>query len=85
VTVLKAFGKIIKTAESQKHKSPNFHPTDKGLEFENKHFKNLLSNFNIKMDHTLNEEKSAIIERFNRTLNSKIRIQFEARNNKKLV
>jgi glycosylphosphatidylinositol transamidase (GPIT) subunit GPI8 len=35
------------------------------------------------MYHTQNEENSAIIERLNRTLNRKIRIQFEARNNKK--
>jgi len=32
-----------------------------------------------------NLEKSAIIERFNRTLNIKMRIQFEARNNKKWI
>jgi hypothetical protein len=35
------------------------------------------------MYHTQNEEKSAIIERFNHTSNSKMRTQFEARNNKK--
>ena len=44
VTVSKAFDKIIKSAESQKHKSPNLLHTDKSLEFENKHFKSLLSN-----------------------------------------
>jgi hypothetical protein len=37
------------------------------------------------MYHTQNEEKSAIIERFNLTVNSKMRIQFEARNNKKWI
>jgi Rad3-related DNA helicase len=82
VTVSKAFRKIIKRAESQKHKSPDLFRTDKGLEFKNKHFKNLLNSFNIKMYHTQNEEKSAIIEKFNRTLNNKMRIQFEVRNNK---
>ena len=71
VTVTKAFEKIIINAESQKHKPPNLLHTDKGLEFENKHFKNLLNNLNIKMYHTQNLEKSAIIERFNRTLNNK--------------
>jgi hypothetical protein len=35
------------------------------------------------MYHTQNVEKSAIIERFSHTFNSKMRIQFEARNNKK--
>jgi hypothetical protein len=83
VAVPKAFAKIIKSAKSQNHKSPNLLQTDKGLEFENKHFKTLLNNFNIKMCHTKNIEKSAIIERFNRTLNNKMKIQFETRNNKK--
>jgi transposase InsO family protein len=55
VTVLKAFEKIIKIAS----RSPNLLHTDKGVEFENKHFKNLLNNFNIKMYHTQNLEKSA--------------------------
>jgi hypothetical protein len=35
------------------------------------------------MYHTHNLEKSAIVERFNRTLNSKMKIQFEVRNNKR--
>jgi len=39
VTVLKAFEKVIKSAKSQNHKSPNLLHTDKGLEFENKHLK----------------------------------------------
>ena len=37
------------------------------------------------MYHTQNLEKSAIVERFNRTLNNKIKILFEVRNNKKWV
>ena len=37
------------------------------------------------MYHTQNLEKSAIIERFNRNLNNKLKIQFEVRNNKKWV
>ena len=35
------------------------------------------------MYHTHNLEKSAIVERFNRTSNNKMRILFEVRNNKK--
>jgi len=83
VTVSKAFEKIFESAKSQNHKPPNLLHTDKGLEFENKHFKNLLDKYNIKMYHTYNLEKSAIIERFNRTLNGKMKIQFEVRNNKR--
>ena len=83
VTVSKAFEKIIKRAKSQNHKPPNLLHTDKGLEFENKHFKNLLDKYNIKMYHTHNLEKSAIIERFNRTLNGKMKKQLEVRNKKR--
>ena len=85
VTVSKAFEKTIKSAKSQNHKPPNLLHTDKGLEFENKHFKSLLNNFSIKMYNTQNLEKSAIIERFSRTLNNKMKIQFEVRNNKKWI
>jgi glycosylphosphatidylinositol transamidase (GPIT) subunit GPI8 len=37
------------------------------------------------MYHTQNVEKSAIIERCNRTLNNKLKIQFEVRSNKKWI
>jgi hypothetical protein len=85
VTVSEAFEKIIEKAQSWKHKAPNLLHTDKGTEFENKHFKTILNNFNIKMYLTQNLEKSAIVERFNRTLNNKLKIQFEVRNNNKWV
>ena len=85
VTVSKAFEKIIKSTKSQNHKPPNLLHTDKGTEFENNHFKNLLDVFKIRMYHTENLEKSAIVERLNRTLNNKLKVQFEVRNNKKWV
>ena len=37
------------------------------------------------MHHTPNLEKSAIIERFHRTLNNKLKTQFDVRNNKKWI
>jgi len=55
-TVSKSFEKIIKTAKSQNHMPPNLLHTDKGLEFENKHFKTLLNNYGIHMYHTQNLE-----------------------------
>jgi hypothetical protein len=60
---------------------PNILHTDKGLEIENR----LLNNFSINIYHTQNLKESAIIERFNRTLNSKMKVQFEGRNNKKWI
>jgi len=82
-TVSKAFEKIIKTANSQNHTPPSLLHMDKGLEFENKHFKTLLNNYGIHMYHTQNLEKCAIVGRFNRTIKNKMRILFEVRNNKK--
>ncbi|KAL4153460.1 hypothetical protein QTP88_001293 [Uroleucon formosanum] len=58
INVSEAFEKIIKLAISQNHQAPNLLHTDKGLEFENKHFKKVLQEYGIKMYHTQNEEKS---------------------------
>ncbi|KAL4101209.1 hypothetical protein QTP88_021229 [Uroleucon formosanum] len=85
INVSEAFEKIIKLAISQNHQAPNLLHTDKGLEFENKHFKKVLQEYGIKMYHTQNEEKSSIIERFNRTLNKKMRLHFEVTNSKKWI
>jgi transposase InsO family protein len=68
IAVSKAFEKIIQSAKSQNHKPHNLLHTDKGTEFGNKGFKTLLNTYNIKMYHTQILEKSAIIERFHRTL-----------------
>jgi len=85
INVSEAFEKIIKQAISQNHQAPKLLHVDKGLEFENKHFKKVLQKYGIKMYHTQNEEKSSIIERFNRTLNSKMRLHFEVTNSKKWI
>jgi len=79
--VANGFKTILKRAQSVGHKPPNHLHTDKGREFLNKDFKEVLSKNAIHMYHTENEEKSAIIERFNRTLNNKLRIQFEINQN----
>ena len=77
--------KKIKCAGSQNHEPPNLLRTDKCLEFESKHFKNVLNTFGIKIYHIQNLEKSAIIKRLDRISNQKMRKQFEARNNKKWI
>ena len=83
--VAKAFEEIIKDAIKIGHKSPNLLHTDKGLEFLNKDFKAVLSKYNIKMYHTENEEKSSIIERYNRTQNERMKVLFEINKNFKWI
>lgn len=80
-TVANAFQKIITRAKSSEHSSPNLLHTDKGLEFKNKNFNSILEKYSIKLYHTENLEKSSIIERFNRTLNSKMKIYFYVNQN----
>jgi len=54
VTVSKAFEKIITSAKSHNHIAPNLLHTNKGLEYENKHFQDLLNNYDINIYHTEN-------------------------------
>lgn len=76
-----AFEKIIKCARKNNHQSCDLLHVDKGREFVNSKFKSLLSKYDIKMYHTENEEKSAIVERFNRTLNEKLKFHFHVNDN----
>lgn len=79
--VSKSFEEIIKDALKIDHKSPNLLHTDKGLEFKNKEFFAIMKKYKIKLYHTENEEKSSIIERYNRTQNEKMKVQFEINKN----
>lgn len=76
-----AFQDILQEAKRVNHKAPKLLHTDKGTEFRNAKFKSVLDSNGIKMYHTENEEKSAIVERFNRTLNHKMKIHFEMNKN----
>ncbi len=51
---------------------PKFLWTDKGKEFDNKLFRKLLEEKNVHMYWTENEEKSSVVERWNRTIKSKM-------------
>ena len=51
---------------------PKFLWTDKGKEFDNKKVRNLLEEKNVHMYWTENEEKSSVVERWNRTIKSKM-------------
>src|SRR5436190_1965337 len=75
--VSKAFEEIIFDAKKIGHKPPNLLHTDKGLEFKNKQFNAIMEKYNIKLYHTENEEKSSIIERYNRTQNERMKIYLE--------
>lgn len=79
--VTEAFEDIILDAKMIKHNSPKNLHTDKGTEFKNKEFKALMEEYKINLYHTENEEKSSIVERFNRTLNERMKVLFEANNN----
>lgn len=77
---------VAKAFESLLHnRKPKLLHVDKGLEFVNKDFIKILDKYNIKMYHTENEEKSTIIERFNGTLNRKMKPYFTANNNFKWI
>ena len=51
---------------------------DKGKEFYNQHVKKLLDKLNIEMYSTENEEKSSVVERWNRTMKNKMYKYFTA-------
>ena len=66
-TVTKAFQNIFK-----KGRKPEFVWTDKGSKFYNRHLKDLLRKHEIELYSTENEEKSSVVERWNRTMKNKI-------------
>lgn len=80
-TVAKAFERIISRAKKVDHSSPNLLHCDKGLEFRNKDFRMVLNKYGIKMYHTENMEKSSLVERWNRTLNGKMKLRFYVNQN----
>ena len=55
--------------------------TDKGKEYYNRDFKELLQKNNIPLYSTENEEKSSVCERWNRTIKKKMWKQFTVRGN----
>ena len=62
-------------------RKPQYLWVDKGKEFYNKHLKDLLKKHNIQMYSTENEEKSSVVERWNRTIKSKMWKQFTVQGN----
>ena len=74
--ILKAFNIIFK------YRRPMKIHTDKGLEFINKPTQNLFQKLGIHWFTTENETKAQVVERFNRTLKSKMYKYFTANNTK---
>ena len=66
--------------ETSKRK-PKILWSDKGSEFISKHFKEFLKKKDIKLYHTENEEKSNVVERWNKTIKDKMWKMFSANNN----
>ena len=75
-SVSTAFDEIFKKSK----RKPTMLWTDKGSEFISKHFKEFLKKNKIKLYHTENEEKSCIVERWNKTMKNKMWKMFSANN-----
>ena len=76
-TVRKAFDEIFQNSE----RKPKMLRTDKGSEFVSGLFKDFLKKNNITLYHTENEEKSSIVERWNKTINNRMWKMFSVNNN----
>ena len=76
-TVSKAFDEIFKSSK----RKPKMLWTDKGSEFISKHFKDFLKSKGIRLYHTENEEKSSVVERWNKTMKNKMWKMFTTNNN----
>ena len=75
-TVMIAFQMIFKEG-----RIPKYIWVDKGKEFYNKHLKDLLKKHSVQMYSTENEEKSCVVERWNRTIKTKVWKQFTIQGN----
>ena len=75
-TVSKAFDDIFKSK-----RKPRMLWTDKGSEFISKHFKDFLKREGIGIYHTENEEKSSVVERWNKTMKTNMWKMFTVNNN----
>ena len=77
-TVAKAFNKIFKSG-----RLPKKIWTDRGAEFYNKAVNQLLSEKGIELYSTQNEQKSSVVERWIRTIKTRMWKTFTANNNNK--
>ena len=80
IEVTGAFEKLFK-----KNKPPAMLWTDKGKEFYNAQLSKLLRKYNVKLYSTENEEKSSVVERWNRTIKTWMWKYFTANNTKRYI
>ena len=76
-SVSSAFDLIFKKSK----RKPDKLWTDKGSEFISKHFKEFLKKNHITLYHTENEEKSSVVERWNKTMKNRMWRMFSANKN----
>ena len=76
-TVSKAFYEIFNSSK----RPPKMLWTDKGSEFISKHFKEILKEKGIRLYRTENEEKSSVVERWNKTMKNRMWKMFTVNNN----
>lgn len=74
--ITRAFQKIFQ------ERKPKSLQTDQGTEFKNSKFQNFLKENNVRFFTTFSEQKASIIERFNRTLKTKMWKYFTSKNTK---
>ena len=75
-TVNKAFDEIFKSK-----RKPQMLWTDEGSEFISKQLKDFFKKNKVKLYHTENEEKSSIVERWNKTIKNKMWKMFSTNSN----
>ena len=71
-SVSEAFGEIFKTSK----RKPKMIWSDKGSEFISNHFKEFFESKSIKLSLTEKEEKSGVVERWNKTTKSRMGMMF---------
>lgn len=81
LSIIQSFESVFK---NYKRAPRNLH-TDFGTEFYNKHFEKLMKKFNINHYSTYSHLKASIVERFNRTLKSKMWKMFSYRGSYKWI
>jgi len=82
IAITEAFATLLNVSKPRK---PNKLQTDKGKEFLNAQVQSLFKKHNIKHFVTHNEPKASIVERFNRTLKTRIFTYLSANNTNKYI